>query len=235
MKKILYSLIFCSFGFLSHSVFAANEVCTDTFGILHCGAGEVDHIFNLGNVILSGTHIDNGLSVTGNVQADNTEVGSVNITGNTVSSHMLVHNALRTIGIFHVDNSQFDSKATITGDVQGGHNVFNADTSMTGDVTLSSETFKGLSTITGKVYAELSQFSGVLTLNACQAEFSQSSTSQIQMTRQRDCPDDVEKLYLKAKTIVNGNITFTGGNGQVYLSKDSLIKGQVTGGTVIHS
>lgn len=235
MKRSLLSVMLFSLSFLSsHAVFAANDVCTESFGVLHCGSGEIDNVFHLGNVFLSGTHITNSLSVTGNVEADNAEIGTLSVTGNVSATHLLVHQGVHSTGIFHIDNGQFESPVKLTGNIEGSHDIFNADTAMTGNVTLTSESFKSTSTITGKLSAELTTFSAPLTLNACMAELSQTALQQIQMTKQSNCPDDVEKLYLREKTIVNGNIVFPGGNGQVYLSKNSMINGQVSGGTITH-
>ncbi len=42
-----------------------------------------------------------------------------------------------------------------------------------------------------------------------------------------------QKLFLQGKTIVNGNITFTSGNGMVYATKKVIIKGKIIGGMVV--
>lgn len=232
-NKLIRFLLFIAFICCQKS-FADNPVCNDVVGVLHCGAGNIDNIDHLGDVYLSGTQVNNLLSVTGNVQADNADINEVNITGNLDASHLVIHGALHTTGIFRVDNSNFGALAVITGNVDGHHDVFSNETRMTGDVIVRSETFKATSTFTGGLTAEASRFNSPITLNACLAEFSQSTTADIQVTPQKNCPDDVEKLYLRDKTHVNGNIFFPGGNGQVYISKDSIISGKVNGGTIIH-
>ncbi|WP_010302931.1 hypothetical protein [Candidatus Odyssella thessalonicensis] len=43
---------------------------------------------------------------------------------------------------------------------------------------------------------------------------------------------DTQKLYLRGKTIVSGDIVFESGKGEIYLGTDAVIKGQVKGATI---
>ena len=47
--------------------------------------------------------------------------------------------------------------------------------------------------------------------------------------------DSKQVIRLKNKSIVNGNVTFESGNGEVHLDANSQIKGEVHGGRKIYS
>src|SRR5579864_7660499 len=102
MNPELLSLLSCGIALtLSHcsTGYAANNVCTEGFGTIRCSEGEIPSLSYLGNAILSGTHVLGNLTVTGNLQATNAEIGSANLTGNVNVSHLIVHNHFNAIGI----------------------------------------------------------------------------------------------------------------------------------------
>lgn len=146
--KLFSSLFFSLFSLL---VYAQNTVCTEGFGTMRCGAGYIDAVTYIGNAILSGTHIGGNLSITGNLQATNADVGSANLAGNVDASHLIVHQNFNAIGIYHFDNSEFFSTSKLIGNLKGSNDIFNGPTEIVGEVRVNSELFKNLSVFTGKI------------------------------------------------------------------------------------
>ena len=47
--------------------------------------------------------------------------------------------------------------------------------------------------------------------------------------------DESQKIYLKGKTIIEGNIIFESGNGEVIFSEDARVEGKVQGASIVNA
>lgn len=212
---------------------AANPVCKDESGTLYCTTGEIDTLTHLGKTNLSGTHVTGQVNIMGNLDATKAELGSLNVTGNTDATNIVIHNTTESIGNVRAAETHFDGPTQITGDLKGGNNLFASNTKVIGTATLNHDHFKSLFDITGKLQSESATFAASVMITACESSFYRSVMPDITMNAQPQCPSSLQKIFLKDKSQVKGNITFRGGNGKVYLSKDSALMGQIIGGSVI--
>lgn len=229
-QSILTSLIVMS---LSQVSLASNNVCNTDFGRMYCAEGEIDSIFHLGNTSLSGTHVIGNVRVLGKLEATNAEIGSGNIAGDIDVSKLTVNRNMTVVGGIRSVNSTYQSSVKFTGDLKGRNDVYQNKAELTGDVQVDGSIFKGDVTVIGKLHANASVFNGFATFDSCLIEFNRSTTSQINVKAQHNCGDGEQKIYLKDKSQVKGDIHFEAGNGKVYLSNNSTIIGQVTGGTIV--
>lgn len=227
------SIIVTAIISLSAQQCLANNVCHNESGTLYCTDGTVDSIYHLGDTSLSGTHVVGEVKVLGKLDAINSEIGSGSIIGDVDISRLTVHNSISVTGDIHSVNSVYQSAVKFTGDLKGNNNTYEGKTEFIGDVKINDDTFKNSAIFTGKLRADAANFNNGITINSCLVEFYHSNTGQIIVNLQRHCDDGVQKIYLKDKTEVKGNINFVGGNGKVYVSKNSAIIGQVTGGTIV--
>ena len=232
MSKIVVSFITASLTF-SPFAHAANNVCSNDYGKMQCAAGEVNSINHLGNLTLSGTHVLGQLTVVGNVEANNAEVGSGDITGIVDASHLTVQKQLSSIGKFHAVNSVFNGELKLTGKFEGKNNVFNDKADVVGDVNINNEMFKREAEFTGNVFAKFTTFSMPIKINACESTLSHSISAGVIVGAQKNCSGGSEIIRLQDQSQVKGDIRFLSGNGKVYVSKDSSVSGHVTGGVIV--
>jgi cytoskeletal protein CcmA (bactofilin family) len=232
MKINMFVMLIAMLISSSH-VSAANDVCKNAYGILHCTNGEIDSINHLGRADLSGTHVLGQMRVIGDVDMHNVDIAAANITGNVIADHMLIQGNYEAIGNTRTTNAEFRSTVHIIGDVHGSNDIFSGQSKMIGSVKLSHDMFKLGAEFTGKMYAEESEFAAPIRIDSCLAEFYHSKSSHIELSAQKHCSGEIQKLYLYDKSQVRGNVTFQGGNGKIYLSKDSAVLGQVIGGVIV--
>lgn len=213
--------------------FASDDVCKSKHGSMYCSSGEVDSLFYLGDITLSGTHVLGAVHVLGNLDANNAEIGSGDVTGDIDVTHLKVNHEITVTGNIKSVNSLYLAKVKFTGDVRGNNNIYENNAEITGDAILNNETFKADVIVTGKLQTNATVMNSAVTFNSCLVELNHTSSSQINVSHQAHCDENIQKIYLHDKSYVKGNIHFAGGNGKVYVSKDSAIAGQVTGGTIV--
>lgn len=86
----------------------------------------------------------------------------------------------------------------------------------------------GQAILVGPTKASISKF-GNLTITADEIFLEDSSVGNITIKKDQD---KVQKLYLRAKTFVKGDIVFESGKGQIIMHKDSLINGTIKGAQI---
>lgn len=232
MYQKLFLIVFIHL-LISPFAFASEDVCQSKGDSLYCSAGEVSSIFHMGNTILSGTHVLHSVRVLGDLDAHKADMENLTLMGKVNMTLSVVRGGLDVTGECESHQSNFQENAKITGNLRSNHDSFQHDVTMTGDLRVKDSEFKSIVDVTGSIQADGSVFDDALNVQSCLIEFSQVKTKQIIIKNDRNCAANTQSIYLKNRTEVSGNIHFVGGNGKVFISKDSVINGQVIGGVVV--
>lgn len=110
-----------------------------------------------------------------------------------------------------------------------GINIEATEGSVNGSLKGSNITIPEKVKISGKMLATNSNF-GDIEIKGNEIKLTNSKTKNILVKKTGITP---QKLELKKKSIVSGNVVFEAGNGQIYLSGGSKIQGIVKGATIV--
>ena len=164
---------------------------------------------NFSNIILD------CISNTGTVNLSSSSVnGDVHNTGNLKLSSSTILGSTYNVGTLKADNSKLNN------------------INITGNVSLSNNSIiTGISYITGILNSNKSQLSSII-INSDNIAITDSIVKGNIEVNPSDQNKNIQKLYLSSSQ-VNGDITFTGGNGEITIENSSTVTGKITGANII--
>lgn len=232
MRRILIVFVFTHL-LCQQAAFASEDVCQTKWGSMYCSAGEVSSIFHMGDAVLSGTHVNGTVRILGDLDAHKSEMSSLVSMGKVSLAQSKILSSADITGECESHRSYYEGSTKITGNLRSHYDLFSRDVNVIGDFRADDSEFKDQVSIIGAVNADDSIFEKNMDIQSCMIEFSQVQSSHINIKPEKKCNDQIQKIYLRNKSKINGNIHFAGGNGMVILSQDSTISGQVIGGKVV--
>lgn len=165
-------------------------------------------VYSPGNVVC-------GIGTVDNVS----EQGSATLNGTTVTGSVAVN------GTFRAESANINH-GNINGSVFMNNTAIQNSFNINGSTSINHSTFKGGFIINGLLTATKSTFN-TLEIGSSQTTFTDSRTKDIHVLRD----NYREKVYLNGNTIVDGNIVFDSGNGEV-IENGGTVTGKVIGGKI---
>jgi hypothetical protein len=147
--------------------------------------------------------------------------------GNTIIGKVTL-NCQNITGSANLTATTMQGKLGVIGDLNANQANLNS-IDVVGNVLLQNTTVNGTTHIVGKLEASTTIFKDTIQMDSLSATFNNSTTQGIEINSSRQNQNAF--VYLNDNTIVNGNITFTNGNGVVQ-SHNSKINGKVIGGKI---
>jgi hypothetical protein len=219
--------------FFAQTMFASEDVCQTKWGSMYCSAGEVSSVFHMGDAVFSGTHINGTARILGDLDAHKSQIGSLVVMGKLTLAQSAIHDSTEITGECESHRSLYEGGTKVTGNLHSHSDTFSQSLSVIGDFKAEDSIFKDQVSIVGLVNLDDVLFEKNIEIQSCLIQLSQIQSSQITIKPEKNCPDQTQKIYLRNKSKVTGNIQFTGATGKVFISKDSVISGQVIGGSVV--
>jgi hypothetical protein len=147
------------------------------------------------------------------------------------------HYGKETLNSLNVKGAVELVSTTITGlvDVNGSLEARNAkigQLQVYGAVNIRRSTISGTTSVIGHLFAKDTTFTKEISINSLRTTLEGCTIDSI-LIHSDKAEDRIQRLSLTNKTVVNGNVVFESGLGEINLSADSKINGTVTGGQVI--
>ena len=147
--------------------------------------------------------------------------GAANIQSKQVKGHSIVNGSL------NATNSLFNS-LIVNGFAKLAKTKITGTVTVNGSAELNKTTIAGVTAIHGYLSAQNTEILSTLHLSSNKSKLEKCTTKGIVVEKSRPKP---QRLYLNNSTI-DGDITFLGGHGKVYVCGKTTIAGQVIGGRI---
>ena len=191
----------------------------------------------------------------------NDRLGAQVITGST-KLEKVSHESLTIAGSLNFNNLTIEQILSVSGSAEGdflkcekfiingsfaGKNIQATNGEVSGSLTCEKTNIDNDLEVNGSLKATETKVSGKTkvdgNLDASRSSFSDIEISSWQCTLRnskaknifiKKTKDKSQRIYLKGKTIIEGNITFESGNGKVIFSNEAKVKGKVQGASVVN-
>ena len=87
--------------------------CVKSYGGVSCGAGQIDSVNDVGNVVLSGTEVKNGTTVNGQLTASQSTFNTLTVNGKALLSNSDVKGKSNIRGYLEAIKTQFHAVVAI--------------------------------------------------------------------------------------------------------------------------
>ena len=137
--------------------------------------------------------------------------------------------SLSVNGALDLNNSKVDERIKVHG-AASLNKVQVGSVKVYGALHAKGVVVHGTAKIAGALVAHNSKFQDI---KISTVECALENTTTKNIVFETDSHKKQQKLVLKGKTVINGDITFESENGEVILDKTSTIKGKIIGGKII--
>jgi hypothetical protein len=190
----------------------------------------IAHIYGK-NIVISGSGEFNDMILedvvgSGSMDAENSEFKTFIVNGSLDFADIKVIEILTVIG--SAKGKGLESKRlVVSGSCIGENIIVTGDAIVEGGLEVINSKMQAHTTIVGELKARRSKFHD-LEVDSNEIILSDSTTHNITINESSEY--DTQKIILKGKTIISGDIIFKSGRGQVVKDKDAVIKGKIEGG-----
>lgn len=169
--------------------------------------------------IASASSDDNFRVINGTYKVKDTVVTEkLKINGEVVLGQGTVVNEMMIInGILNAEGADFKRRLIVNGNASIKQSKFHENASFNGNLTVSD-----------------SEFLGYLYLHVQQSDYFNCRLNYI-FAEKNPYTNAKEIIFLKNGSLVNGDVMFESGNGEIHLDANSQIKGKIYGGSKIFS
>jgi cytoskeletal protein CcmA (bactofilin family) len=208
----------------------ANNVCGGYFGILTCGNGEVDNINFLGDVHMEGTRVLDKTRILGMLDANYSHFKFLNLRGEISLRKTEVDADAVLTGYVKATEVHFYASLDLRGNLSARDFYVKGWAKIFGSIDCQNCHFNQNSTFVGDVQFKDSQLMAPALIDAHVINFVRTNANDIKIKYPNDGREQVINL-IDASTV--HDIKFENGKGIIYVSKNSVITGSVSGGQVI--
>ncbi|MBL0941135.1 MAG: hypothetical protein IBJ00_00135 [Alphaproteobacteria bacterium] len=182
---------------------------------------------------LNSSDISNQASVQnfGFARYEKKNISKVQVYGPAVFEGTTVTETAQISGPMNAEDARFKNLV-----VNGPCNLkgsFINEAVLNGPVKVQKVTVTGKIEINGPLKARDSHFKGPISIAARKITFEGSDATNLELRTSRNAEDKKGQIVILKNSIISGNITFEEGNGKVFLTRGSKVKGQVKGGQLI--
>lgn len=163
----------------------------------------------------------------GYAKLENKNFDQLNISGNALLK-IISADSLKLDGSLKFEDLNVKNQINING-YANGKNLQAENLVVNGSISGKNLAISGNTTVHGNLKVIDSKFS-VIEARANEIILNNSIVQNIGF---KNTEKNIQKLVLKGNSVIEGDVNFESGHGEVFVSKTSVIKGQIIGGKII--